>query len=107
MNAIFGPGDFNGDGRVDVLAPRASTGELMLYPGNGTGGWLTPVRVGTGWQGMNAIFGPGDFNGDRTADVLARRASSGELVLYPGNGTGGWLSPVVVGTGWQSINSLS
>jgi hypothetical protein len=107
MNAIFGPGDFNGDGRVDVLARRASTGELMLYPGNGSGGWLTPVRVGTGWQGMNAIFGPGDFNGDRTADVLARRASSGELALYPGNGTGGWLSPVVVGTGWQSINSLS
>ncbi|MFK0002133.1 S8 family peptidase, partial [Paenarthrobacter sp. NPDC090522] len=32
--------DFNGDGNSDVLA-RDTNGVLWLYPGNGSGGWLT------------------------------------------------------------------
>jgi hypothetical protein len=59
ISAIFSPGDFNGDARVDVLARARATGELWLYPGNGRGGWLPRVRVGTGWNGMSALLGPG------------------------------------------------
>jgi len=106
FDAIFGPGDFNGDGRVDVLAREASTGYLWLYPGSGSGGWLPRVRVGTGWNNVNAIAGPGDFNGDGRVDVLAREASTGYLWLYPGNGSGGWLSRVRVGTGWGGFNRM-
>jgi FG-GAP-like repeat len=106
MNAIVGPGDFNGDQRVDVLARERSTGYLWLYPGNGTGGWLSRVRVGTGWNGFSALVGPGDFNGDGTSDVLAREASTGYLWLYPGNGTGGWKARVRVGTGWNSLSRI-
>jgi FG-GAP-like repeat len=106
FNAIFGPGDFNGDQRVDILARERSTGYLWLYPGNGTGGWLPRVRVGTGWNGFSALVGPGDFNGDGTADVLARESSTGYLWLYPGNGTGGWKSRVRVGTGWNGLSRI-
>jgi len=52
---MAGPGDFNGDGFVDVLA-RDSAGSLWLYPGNGKGDWLPQIRVGTGWNGMNPIL---------------------------------------------------
>ncbi|HEU4491045.1 MAG TPA: polysaccharide deacetylase family protein [Jiangellales bacterium] len=49
---------------VDVLA-RDASGVLWLYRGNGSGGWLSPrLQVGTGWGGMTAVFGPGDFSGD-------------------------------------------
>ncbi|WP_447924846.1 FG-GAP repeat domain-containing protein [Georgenia muralis] len=106
MNAIFSPGDFNGDARNDVLARVRSTGELWLYPGNGRGGWLPRVKVGVGWNGMSALVGPGDFNGDRNTDVLAREAATGRLVLYPGNGRGGWLPRVPYGTGWNAMNAL-
>ena len=41
---------------------------------------------------MTAILGPGDWDGDGSADVLARDTAGG-LWLYPGNGTGGWGSP--------------
>jgi hypothetical protein len=106
MNAIVGPGDFNGDQRVDVLARERSTGYLWLYPGNGSGGWQTRVRVGSGWNIFSALVGPGDFTGDGTADVLAREASTGYLWLYPGNGTGGWKARVRVGTGWNGLSRI-
>ena len=106
FNAIVGPGDVNGDQRVDVLARERSTGYLWLYPGNGRGGWLPRVRVGTGWNIFNALVGPGDVNGDGTADVLARETSTGYLWLYPGNGRGGWLPRIRVGTGWNGMTAL-
>lgn len=46
-----------------------------------------------------------DFNGDRTADVLARDAS-GILWLYPGDGAAGWLDRRQVGQGWNAMTAL-
>jgi hypothetical protein len=106
FNAVFSTGDFNGDQRPDVLARETATGYLWLYPGNGSGGWLSRVRVGSGWNGFSALFGPGDFNGDGAADVLARETATGYLWLYRGNGSGSWLSRVRVGTGWQFMTAL-
>jgi hypothetical protein len=54
---------------------------------------------------MTAILSPGDFNGDRTADLLARD-SSGRLWLYPRSATGTWQARVLVGTGWNGFNRL-
>ncbi|WP_035776436.1 FG-GAP-like repeat-containing protein [Arthrobacter sp. H5] len=104
--SFFGPGDFNGDQRVDLLARHTATGILWLYPGNGSGGWLPRVRVGSGWNAFNSIVGPGDMNGDGTADVLARQTSTGDLWLYPGNGRGGWLPRVLVGFGWNAMTAI-
>ena len=106
MNAIVGAGDFNGDGRMDVVARRTSSGALYLYPGNGTGGWLPRTTIGSDWNRFSAVVAPGDFNGDGRADLLARERSTGILWLYPGNGTGGLLSRVQVGTGWNGMTAI-
>jgi len=106
MSTVFSPGDFNGDGASDLLAREISTGYLWLYPGNGSGGFLARVQVGSGWNIMSALVGAGDFNGDRTADVLARERSTGILWLYPGNGSGGWLPRVVANSGWNGLDPL-
>ncbi|MHA7142246.1 FG-GAP repeat domain-containing protein [Arthrobacter sp. Sr33] len=106
FNSIVGPGDFNGDQFVDVLARERTTGYLWLYRGNGSGGWLPRVRVGSDWNAFNAIVGPGDFNGDGRVDLLARDKANGYLWLYPGNGTGGWLPRSRVGHGWNSMTAV-
>ena len=52
-------GDFDGDGRRDVLA-RHADGRLLLYRGNGAGGWAAAgYAVGRGWQGFTAVVGVG------------------------------------------------
>jgi stage II sporulation protein D len=102
--SVFSPGDFNGDGKSDVLA-RTSAGLLYLYPGNGSGGWLQPRLIGRGWDSFSTIMSSGDFNGDGKSDVLAR-GRDGTLWLYPGNGTGGFLARKAVGAGWNIFSTI-
>lgn len=105
MTAILSPGDFNGDGKSDVLA-RDSGGNLWLYPGDGAGGWKTRSQVGWGWNVMNVIVSGRDFTGDGKNDVLARD-TSGNLWVYPGNGSGGWGNRIQMATGWQSMTAIA
>jgi hypothetical protein len=56
IDLFIGTGDFDGDGRSDLVAREKSTGLLFLYSGAGTGGFLTRRQIGSGWGGMNAIL---------------------------------------------------
>ena len=47
------PGDFDDDGANDVLA-RDPGGALVLYPGDGSGGWVAARQVGQGWPGRSS-----------------------------------------------------
>ena len=106
FNSVFGNGDFNGDGRTDLIA-RSSDGGLWLYPGNGTGGFLARTQIGSGWYIFKRIVPAGDFDGDGHTDLFGVRSSDGTLWLYPGNGTGRFLAPKQVGSGWNGFASLA
>jgi hypothetical protein len=93
--------DMDGDGNPDVVV-RDSSGRLLLYPGNGSGGFLAGRVIGTGWNTMNAILVPGDFNGDGNSDVVARD-SSGRLWLYTGTGNGSIVGRTQIGNGWSGL----
>jgi hypothetical protein len=108
FTALLAPGDFNGDGHPDVLA-RDANGALLMYRGDGDGGWLTgrAEQIGSGWESFNAIVPAGDFDGDAKPDLLARYPD-GRLMLYRGNGAGGWITGhgEQVGSGWESFPAL-
>jgi hypothetical protein len=72
MGIQYRIGDFNGDGRSDILFPyddgahyhnsvALSTGSSFAWSGGGD--WLTDV-------GMGAEYAIGDFNGDGRSDIL-------------------------------------
>ncbi|MBT2553127.1 VCBS repeat-containing protein [Arthrobacter sp. ISL-5] len=96
--------DFNSDGRADIVS-RDAGGRLWLYRGNGTGGFLAKLQIGTGWNVMSAIVSSGDFNGDRKADIVARD-TAGALWLYRGNGANGFTGRVQIGNGWNGLNNI-
>ncbi|MFI1967907.1 hypothetical protein BLA24_22135 [Streptomyces cinnamoneus] len=106
-------GDFNGDGKDDLVAAKKETGELFLYPGTGKKGLDAlgdRVLIGTGgWNGMKHLAAA-DFNGDGKADLIAAKTETGELFLYPNTGKKGLDtlgSRTLVGTGgWNGMNKV-
>lgn len=87
---VAGVGDFNGDGRSDILWRNAS-GALFNFLGTPQGGVLNNgdnswQMVDNSWQ----VAGVGDFNGDRRADILFRDAD-GTIINYLGQANGGFL----------------
>ncbi|MFB7940787.1 FG-GAP-like repeat-containing protein [Streptomyces sp. NPDC056049] len=112
MNALTGPGDTNGDGRVDVYAREASTGKLWLYPGTSTGSLGARKLVGTGgWNAMGSFLSIGDFTGDGKPDLatIARRPGlepehADELRAYRGLGTGALAAWNRADSGWWGLN---
>ncbi|MFD5340599.1 trypsin-like serine protease [Streptomyces hawaiiensis] len=88
-NSVRGKGDYNGDGKTDLIARSKSGSYLYLYKGTGkagSGAFSARVKVRT-WGGYNAFDAPGDVTGDGKADFLAR-TPGGTLYLYPGTGKG-------------------
>jgi hypothetical protein len=108
FTALLSPGDWSGDGKPDLLA-RTSDGLLLLYRGNGSGGFVSGSgeQIGTGWASLTALIAPRDWNGDGHPDILAR-TSEGALLMYRGNGSGGFLYPTAqqIGSGWQVFTAL-
>jgi hypothetical protein len=107
FDMLIAPGDFDGDRRNDILA-RQPDGALLLYRGTGNSGFIgggTPI--GAGWQVFTALLGPGDWDGDGRADLLAR-GSDGTLYMYRGNGKGGWLTGASekISSGWAGFSAL-
>jgi hypothetical protein len=98
--------DVTGDGRPDLYAREASTGQLWLYPGDGTGSFTAPTSVGFGWGMHDALLAAGDVTGDGIPDLWARQKSTGQLWLYPGSAGGVPTTPRLLGTGWNMHDEL-
>jgi hypothetical protein len=79
-------GDFNGDGRADILWRNYSNGQNSIWFMNGTtlsqGVLIAPVGDGN-WR----IEGAADFNGDGRSDILWRNYSNGQNSIWLMNGT--------------------
>lgn len=92
-------GDFDRDGHPDLIARVKGAGTLRLYRSNGLASWRSTVAIPSkGWGVIDTLVGPGDFDGDGLKDLMGRVASTGALVLYPGNGSSGLRSGPVIGT---------
>jgi hypothetical protein len=106
LDRIVGIDDIDGDGLPELAARIASSGRLRLYHADGLGGFTSQRDdVGAGWRVMSMLAGIGDFDGDARPDMLAVDGRSGQLFLYPGNGTA-FGARRSLGTGWNQFSML-
>jgi len=105
-----GGGDFDADGKPDLLARSAGTKDLYLYRGNGTGGFRagTGAMIGHNWSPFDILVNVGDFDGDGDADLIARNATTKALYLYRGNGSGGFQAGPgrVIAKNWSAFDKI-
>ncbi len=89
-------GDFNGDGRVDIVTVNSDNTVSALL-GNGDGTFRAHVDYGTG-SGPDFVA-VGDFNSDGRPDLVVTNSSGGSVSVLLGNGDGTFQSHVDYPTG--------
>lgn len=98
LNVTTRYGDFNGDGKTDLLCEDRNTGTYYVglsdgtQFGNGggwTGTWLGNGNIASGAciAGANITTQYGDFNGDGKVDLLCEERNSGTYYVALSDGT--------------------
>ena len=83
-------GDFNGDGKLDLLSADWVNNTVSIRLGNGNGTFGAPLRYPTSsYPGFTAV---GDFNGDGKLDFVVDDYWG--ITVWLGNGNGTFQTPV-------------
>jgi hypothetical protein len=85
FNAIIGPGDWNYDGKPDLLARDRASGALYLYPGTGVGGFTARTTLGSGWNARTGFAAVEMWGG---INALFAKTTTGQLLDYDSVGDG-------------------
>jgi hypothetical protein len=107
---VVATGDFNGDGKPDLVWQNDARQVAVWYMGGAQGNtflwwdWLSSTGV-TGWR----VVGTGDFNGDGKPDLVWQNDARQVVVWYMGGAQGNtslwwdWLGAYDPVPGWRVI----
>jgi len=102
--AAFATGDFNGDGKTDIVAddPVSDGVTLLLGGSDGGAGAVAAFDAGTTPVGIAV----GDMNGDGQLDVVTANQGSLDVSVLLGGGDGGLAAPLDYPAGGAAASVL-
>jgi hypothetical protein len=111
ITQLIAPGDFDGDGKPDVLT-EAADGTLWFRGGMGSvdPAFGTAAKIGWGWNIYSSVVAGGDLNGDKHPDLLGIKPD-GTLWFYAGTGAvnpsdSGYRPGIKIGWGWDTFRDV-
>lgn len=102
---VLNVGDWNGDGKGDVITRQSKGDSLVLRPGTGNGQFATGLVMGSGWKSFTSLAAVGDVTGDKHPDLMGR-TQTGRTTIFPGNGAKGFEPPVLAPSLMKSFNLI-
>lgn len=91
LNPEVATGDFNKDGKPDIVVSVASLNTINVFLGDGLGGFSSPITFSSGGM-MPFIQEVADFNSDGNLDLLISNFASSTGLVFLGNGVGNFTS---------------
>jgi hypothetical protein len=85
-------GDFNADGKLDLVTVNNDTEAVFILLGNGDGSFSAATGFAAG-SGATSVA-TGDFNSDGKLDLVTGNFTSNNVSILLGNGTGGFAPAV-------------
>jgi len=89
---VVSSGDFNGDGKVDLVAGDITNNDVVMLLGNGDGTLQSPVTFHVSARPRCLVAS--DFNRDGKLDLAFADASPANISILMGKGDGSFESPV-------------
>jgi hypothetical protein len=96
-------GDFNGDGKPDIVLRNSQTGAAEIWLMNGVNRTSVVALTVAGLPATEQFVGSGDFSGDGQTDLLVRNQAAGTLRVITLNGTTptGTLTIPTLNSNWE------
>ncbi len=100
----FAAGDFDGDGKADLVMHSVNPERLWFYKGNGNGTFQPPTASSPGIQNLFSAA-TADLNGDGHLDLIF--GTYGAIIVMLGNGDGTFGQPAYYSVPGGNAQSLS
>ncbi len=89
--------DLNSDGRPDIAVPNATSGDVSILLGDGSGGFSATSTAEA--QAGAYCVAPGDFDRDGKTDLAVSNLTSRTVSVLSGDGAGGFGAPANLDVG--------
>ena len=102
---VMGVGDWNGDGKGDLIARDRDGDRLVLLPGLGNGQFKAGVVMSSGWKPFVNLVAVGDVTGDGRPDLVGN-IKDGRLTIFPGAGGAKFQAPILAPASLRTFNQI-